>query len=132
VSGLAEVRKRRFFDGDALMATDATELDRLFQVIAARKGGDAASSYTAKLIAGGPTLCARKLGEEAIETVIAALGTDRQAVVSESADLLYHWLVTLAALDVEPAEVYAELGRREGRSGLDEKAARSGGAGSKA
>jgi phosphoribosyl-ATP pyrophosphohydrolase len=114
------------------MATDATELDRLFQVIAARKGGDAASSYTAKLIAGGPALCARKLGEEAIETVIAALGTDRQAVVSESADLLYHWLVTLAALDVSPAEVYAELARREGRSGLDEKAARSGGAGSKA
>ncbi|MCE9648101.1 MAG: phosphoribosyl-ATP diphosphatase [Parvibaculum sp.] len=114
------------------MATDATELDRLFQVIAARKGSDAASSYTAKLIAGGPTLCARKLGEEAIETVIAALGPDRQAVVSESADLLYHWLVTLAALDVEPAEVYAELARREGRSGLDEKAARSSGAGSKA
>jgi phosphoribosyl-ATP pyrophosphohydrolase len=114
------------------MAADATELDRLFEVIASRKGADAASSYTAKLIQGGPALCARKLGEEAIETVIAALGTDKQAIVAESADLLYHWLVTLAALDVSPASVYAELARREGRSGLDEKAARTGGAGTKA
>lgn len=107
------------------MAADATELDRLFEVIASRKGAAAASSYTAKLIEGGPALCARKLGEEAIETVIAALGTDKQAVISESADLLYHWLVTLAALDIAPASVYAELARREGRSGLDEKASRT-------
>ncbi len=114
------------------MAADATELDRLFEVIASRKGADAASSYTAKLIQGGPALCARKLGEEAIETVIATLGTDKQAIVAESADLLYHWLVTLAALDVSPASVYAELARREGRSGLDEKAARTGGTGTKA
>jgi phosphoribosyl-ATP pyrophosphohydrolase len=111
------------------MAADATELDRLFQVIASRKGSDPAVSYSAKLMHGGPALCARKLGEEAIETVIAVLGPDRQAVVAESADLLYHWLVTLAALDVDPASVYAELARREGRSGLDEKAARSDGSG---
>ncbi|HEY4344052.1 MAG TPA: phosphoribosyl-ATP diphosphatase [Parvibaculum sp.] len=114
------------------MATDATELDRLFKVIASRKGADASSSYSAKLMAGGPALCARKLGEEAIETVIAVLGPDKQAIVSESADLLYHWLVTLAALDIEPAAVYVELARREGRSGLDEKASRSGGAETKA
>ncbi len=107
------------------MAADATELDRLFEVIVSRKGADASSSYTAKLVAGGPALCARKFGEEAIETVIAALGTDKQAVIAESADLLYHWLVMLAALDVSPASVYAELERREGRSGLDEKASRS-------
>tara|TARA_R110000868_G_scaffold147244_11_gene368599 strand:+ start:1951 stop:2292 length:342 start_codon:yes stop_codon:yes gene_type:complete len=107
------------------MAVDATELDRLFGVIASRKGQDAASSYTAKLIAGGPAVCARKLGEEAIETVIAALGDDPKAVISESADLLYHWLVTLASVGVNPADVYEELARREGRSGLDEKASRS-------
>ncbi|MDO8290757.1 MAG: phosphoribosyl-ATP diphosphatase [Parvibaculum sp.] len=106
------------------MALDATELDRLFEVIASRKGGEASASYSAKLMAGGPALCARKLGEEAIETIIAALGKDRNAVISESADLLYHWLVTLAAVDVSPSEVYAELARREGRSGIDEKAAR--------
>lgn len=127
-TGLIEAGERHFSHGDVRMAADATELDRLFQVIAARKGADASSSYTAKLIAGGPALCARKLGEEAIETVIAALGPDKQAVISESADLLYHWLVTLAAVDVSPASVYAELARREGRSGLDEKASRSTGA----
>ena len=109
------------------MAVDATELDRLFEVIASRRGADASTSYTAKLIAGGPALCARKLGEEAVETVIASLGDDRKAVVAESADLLYHWLVTLAAVDIDPAEVYAELARREGRSGLDEKASRTDG-----
>lgn len=120
---------RLFFDGDARMAVDATELDRLFTVIASRKGQDASTSYSAKLMAGGAALCARKLGEEAIETVIASLGDDRQAVISESADLLYHWLVTLAAVDVSPAEVYAELARREGRSGIDEKASRTSGSG---
>ncbi len=109
------------------MAVDATELDRLFGVIASRKGADASTSYSAKLMAGGATLCARKLGEEAIETVIAALGTDKQAIIAESADLLYHWLVTLAAVDVSPADVYAELARREGRSGIDEKASRTNG-----
>jgi phosphoribosyl-ATP pyrophosphohydrolase len=109
------------------MAVDATELDRLFGVIASRKGTDASKSYSAKLMAGGAPLCARKLGEEAIETVIAALGTDKQAIIAESADLLYHWLVTLAAVDVSPAEVYAELARREGRSGIDEKASRTNG-----
>ncbi|MCF8469809.1 MAG: phosphoribosyl-ATP diphosphatase [Parvibaculum sp.] len=106
------------------MATDARQLDRLFEVIAARKGADASSSYTAKLLSKGIASCAQKLGEEAVETVIAALSGDGKATVAESADLLYHWLVLLAALDVDPAEVYAELERREGRSGLDEKAAR--------
>ena len=109
------------------MAVDATELDRLFEVISSRKGADASTSYSAKLMAGGPSLCARKLGEEAIETVIASLGDDRKAIIAESADLLYHWLVLLAAVDMNPAEVYAELARREGRSGLDEKASRAGG-----
>ncbi|MEQ8282354.1 MAG: phosphoribosyl-ATP diphosphatase [Parvibaculum sp.] len=106
------------------MAADASQLDRLFATIAARKGADAASSWTAKLLAGGVPRCAQKLGEEMVETVIAAMQGDAEATVSESADLLYHWLVLLAALEIDPADVYAELARREGQSGLDEKAAR--------
>jgi len=106
------------------MAANASQLDRLFATIAARKGADAASSWTAKLLAGGVPLCARKFGEEAVETVIAATQGDTEATIVESADLLYHWLVLLAALEIDPADVYAELARREGRSGLDEKAAR--------
>ncbi|WP_421864157.1 phosphoribosyl-ATP diphosphatase [Parvibaculum sp.] len=107
------------------MAADARQLDRLFEVIAARKGADAASSYTAKLFSKGVPACAQKLGEEAVETVIAAVAGDREGALSESADLLYHWLVLIAALGLDPADVYAELERREGRSGLDEKAART-------
>ncbi len=106
------------------MAADASQLDRLFEVIAARKGADAASSYTAKLLAKGVPACAQKLGEEAVETVIAAVSGDAKGAVSESADLLYHWLVLMAAAGLDPADVYAELERREGRSGLAEKAAR--------
>ncbi len=106
------------------MAADASQLDRLFEVIAARKGADPASSYTAKLFSKGVPACAQKLGEEAVETVIAAASGDREGALSESADLLYHWLVLVAALDLDPADVYAELARREGRSGLDEKASR--------
>lgn len=106
------------------MAADASQLDRLFATIAARKGADAASSWTAKLLAGGVPLCAQKLGEEAVETVIAATQGKAEATIAESADLLYHWLVLLAALEIDPADVYAELARREDRSGLDEKASR--------
>jgi len=109
------------------MAADARQLDMLFETILSRKAGDPASSYTAKLVAGGAALCARKLGEEAVETVVAALTDDNEALVSESADLLYHWLVLLAERGVEPSAVYAELERREGRSGIDEKASRGAG-----
>ncbi len=103
---------------------DARQLDALFRVIANRKGSDPANSYTGTLLAGGPQKCARKLGEEAIETVIAAVSGDRTAAISESADLLYHWLVLVASLDINPAEVYGELARRQGTSGLEEKASR--------
>jgi phosphoribosyl-ATP pyrophosphohydrolase len=108
------------------MATDARQLDVLSGVIASRKGDDPATSYTAKLLDRGVELCARKLGEEAVETIIAAMTRDKAALIAESADLLYHWLVLLAALDIEPGTVYAELARREGRSGIEEKASRSG------
>lgn len=102
--------------GDALARLEAT--------IAARKGADPASSYTAKLLAGGPAAPAKKLGEEAIETVIAAVQGDADALAAESADLLYHWLVLLAAAGVSTDAVAAKLAAREGRSGLDEKASR--------
>lgn len=96
---------------------------RLAAVIESRKGGDAAASYTAKLLA-DPSLAAKKLGEEAIEAVIAATQGDRAALAAESADLIYHWLVVLAAAGVSLDEVAAKLEAREGTSGLAEKAAR--------
>ena len=100
-------------------------LDRLFATIAARKGADPASSYTAKLLAEGVEKCAKKFGEEATEAVIAAISRDRTELAKESADVLYHLLVLWAASGVTPEEVYAVLKSREGQSGLAEKAARS-------
>ena len=105
--------------------TGAEVLDGLAATIRDRAGAAPDSSWTATLLAKGLPYCARKLGEEAVETIIAATAQDRAALISESADLLYHWLVLLRAAGVEPPEVYAELVRREGRSGLEEKAART-------
>jgi phosphoribosyl-ATP pyrophosphohydrolase len=99
-------------------------IDRLFAAIEARKNADPNVSYTAKLIAEGRTKCAKKLGEEAIETCMAAVGEDRTALAAESADLIYHMLVLWAACDLKPDDVYRVLAAREGRSGLEEKAAR--------
>ena len=101
-------------------------LDRLFATIAARKGADPASSYTAKLLAEGVEKCAKKFGEEATETVIAAISRDKTELAKESADVLYHLLVLWAASGITPEEVYAVLRAREGQSGLEEKAARKG------
>ncbi|MCC1481833.1 phosphoribosyl-ATP diphosphatase [Roseibaca sp. Y0-43] len=101
-------------------------LDRLAATIAARKGADPDSSWTAKLLAKGPDKCAEKFGEEAIEAVIEAVKGDRARLTSEAADVLYHLLVMCAARDVSLAEIEAELARREGTSGLEEKAARKG------
>lgn len=107
------------------MTTDTPAiLDRLYATIAARKGGDAGQSYTAKLFAEGRARIAQKLGEEAMETAIACVARDRDGIVNESADLLYHLLVLWADAEVTPAEVWARLAQREGTSGLAEKAAR--------
>lgn len=103
---------------------DARVLDRLFDVIESRRGADPDSSYTALLLDKGPSKAAQKLGEEAVETVIAALSEDDTALASESADLLYHLLVLWAARGVDPAKVWQVLAAREGVSGLAEKAAR--------
>jgi phosphoribosyl-ATP pyrophosphohydrolase len=100
-------------------------LERLAATIAARKGADAGASYTAQLLA-DPARAAKKLGEEAVETVIAAVQGDPAALAAESADLVYHWLVVLAAAGVSLDEVAAKLEAREGTSGLAEKAGRKG------
>lgn len=99
-------------------------LQRLEQTLESRKGASAAASYVASLFAKGIDAILKKVGEEATETVIAAKGTDRNAVIRETADLLFHCLVMLAAKDIKFAEILDELARREGLSGLDEKAAR--------
>jgi len=102
--------------GDTLAKLEAT--------IRSRRAADPATSYVAKLFAKGLPKIAQKLGEEAVETVIAAMSSDREAVVGEAADLLFHLTVLLAELDIPIADVLAELERREGVSGIAEKAAR--------
>ena len=107
-------------------AITADVLERLFAVIENRRNADMSESYTAQLLAAGADIVAQKLGEEAVETVIAGATGDRAAVVAESADLLYHLLVLWAASGIAPSEVWTELASREGRSGLDEKQSRNG------
>jgi phosphoribosyl-ATP pyrophosphohydrolase len=105
-------------------APDATVLDRLFATIAARRGADPATSYTAKLFARGTEKIAQKLGEEAVEAVIATVEGKPEGLVAESADLLYHLLVAWANAGVAPAEVWRELERRTAQSGIAEKQSR--------
>ena len=105
------------------MSAFSDVLSRLAATIEARKGGDASASYTAKLLT-DPSLAAKKLGEEAIEAVIAATQGDKAALAGESADLIYHWLVVLAAAGISLDDVAAKLEAREGTSGLAEKAGR--------
>ena len=102
----------------------AQAMQRLDDAVAARRGSDPGVSYTARLLADGVERIAKKLGEEAVETVIAAVQWNADALAAESADLLYHWLVLLAAAGVTPDAVAAKLESREGRSGIEEKAAR--------
>ncbi|MTH33101.1 phosphoribosyl-ATP diphosphatase [Paracoccus limosus] len=102
----------------------STGLHRLAATIEDRKFADPDSSWTAKLLAKGPEKCAEKFGEEAVEAIIEAVKGDRAKLISEAADALYHLLVMLAARGVTLADVEAELDRREGVSGIAEKAAR--------
>ncbi len=101
-----------------------TALTRLAATIAARKSADPETSWTAKLLGSGPEKCAEKFGEEAIEAIIEAVKGDRAKLTAEAADVMYHLLVMLAARDVTLDDVLAELERREGTSGVAEKAAR--------
>ncbi len=99
-------------------------LDRLYDVIDSRKGADPDTSYTARLFSRGRQQIAKKLGEEAVETLIEGIRGDKPKLVAESADMLYHLLTLWASVGVSPATVWAELARREGLSGIAEKAAR--------
>lgn len=99
-------------------------LERLYATIDARAGADPTTSHTASLLATGPAKCAEKFGEEAIEAIVAAALGDRAGLTAEAADTLYHLQVMLASAGVSWADVLAELERREGVSGVAEKAAR--------
>ena len=99
-------------------------LDRLYDVIASRKNGSPEDSYTAQLFAKAPENPARKLCEEATEVLIEALNHNKVKLTAESADLLYHLLVVWAAADIDPKDVWQELDRRQGTSGLVEKQSR--------
>ncbi len=104
---------------------DAAVLDRLWATIESRRmAGNAATSHSARLIARGTPKVAQKLGEEAVELVIEAVAGNRPAIISESADVLYHLMLLLVDAGITPGEVWAELRRREGISGIAEKASR--------
>jgi phosphoribosyl-ATP pyrophosphohydrolase len=115
-----KTQKKKRREGSAAEHT----LERLYAVIESRKGADSANSYTARLFARGRQQIAKKLGEEAVEAVIEGVRGNRRRLVAESADVLYHLLTLWAATNVKPASVWRELVRREGLSGLAEKAAR--------
>lgn len=107
-----------------LNASVTDVLDQLAATIAARRGADSASSYVAKLLDAGTPLAARKLGEEAVETVVAALSGSPEELTGEAADLIFHLLVVLESRGVTLSAVFDELRRREGVSGIAEKASR--------
>lgn len=102
-------------------------LERLADTIAARKGGDPEASYVSRLLAQGEDAILKKIGEEATETVMAAKDGDKLRIVGETADLWFHCIVMLAHYGLRPSDVLYELRRREGISGIDEKAARGAG-----
>ena len=105
--------------------TGAIVLDRLWSVVTSRRGVDPAISHSARLLARGTAKVAQKFGEEAVECLIEAVRGDRDAVIAESADVLYHLVVVWVSAGVAPEEVWAELTRREGVSGITEKASRA-------
>jgi phosphoribosyl-ATP pyrophosphohydrolase len=99
-------------------------LDRVYAVIESRRGADPVTSFVAQMFADGRQRIAQKIGEEAVETVIAAAAGDRDETVRESADLLFFLMVLWSDMGIQPDDVFAELSRREGVSGIDEKSAR--------
>ncbi len=103
---------------------DAAVLDRLWSVVMSRRTADPTVSHSARLLSRGPAKVAQKFGEEAVECVIEAVLGNKDAIIAESADVLYHLLVVWVASDVAPRDVWAELQRREGISGVAEKASR--------
>jgi phosphoribosyl-ATP pyrophosphohydrolase len=110
--------------GNGAAGVDEHVLDRLYLVIDSRKGADPDTSYTARLFSRGRQQIAKKLGEEAVEALIEGIRGDRPKLVGESADMLYHLLTLWASIGVKPKAVWTELARREGLSGIAEKASR--------
>jgi phosphoribosyl-ATP pyrophosphohydrolase len=108
----------------AARTSDAVVLDRLFAVVESRRGADPTLSHSARLLSRGSAKVAQKFGEEAVECLIEAVAGNRDALVAESADVLYHLIVLWVSSGVAPVDVWAELARREGISGIAEKAAR--------
>lgn len=117
-----KAHKKKRSNGAAVM--DEHVLDRLYLVIDSRKGADPDTSYTARLFSRGRQQIAKKLGEEAVEALIEGIRGDKGKLVGESADMLYHLLTLWAATGVKPEAVWSELARREGLSGIAEKASR--------
>jgi phosphoribosyl-ATP pyrophosphohydrolase len=105
-------------------APDARVLDRLWGVVLSRKDADPALSHSARLLSRGTAKIAQKFGEEAVECLIEAVGGHRTALIGESADVLYHLLVLWVDAGLRPEQIWAELARREGVSGIEEKASR--------
>ena len=108
-----------------LMDSGAAVLDRLYAVVDSRRSADPSLSHSARLLSRGPAKVAQKFGEEAVECLIEAVAGNRDALVAESADVLYHLIVLWVSSGVSPPDVWAELARREGVSGIAEKSARS-------
>ena len=111
--------------GVAAAPTGAAIMDRLWNIVVERRSADPEKSHSARLLARGTAKVAQKFGEEAVECLIEAVANNPAAVITESADVLYHLTVLWVAAGVEPAQVWAELERREGVSGIAEKAART-------
>ena len=109
----------------AILPSDPSVIDRLWTVVLSRRDANPANSHSARLLSRGVAKVAQKFGEEAVEAVIEAVMGNRDALIGESADVLYHLLVLWVAADISPEDVWAELRRREGVSGIAEKAARA-------
>lgn len=109
------------------MSVNEKILPALYELILSRKDADPESSYTAGLLTKGTQKCVEKFGEEAVETIAAASRGERQEVIRESADMLYHWLVMLVSQNIALQDVLDELERRQGISGLEEKRSRKSG-----
>lgn len=120
----SEPKNPQLLPADAEIPNPAQVLARLADVIATRRGLDPSTSYVARLLGGAPDAALKKIGEEASEVLLAAKDGMPDRIVSEMADLWFHCLVALVQAGLRPEQVLAELARREGISGLDEKAAR--------
>jgi phosphoribosyl-ATP pyrophosphohydrolase len=118
-------KKTRLAAAEPLVHSNAVVLDRLFAVVESRRNADPTISHSARLLSRGAAKVAQKFGEEAVECLIEAVAGNRDALIAESADVLYHLLVLWVSAGVNSTDVWAELERREGISGIAEKAARA-------